>query len=420
MGFASSWLDERAIFPEIIKDPPDKKTGIIVVVPAFNEPCIEDMLDSLQRCNQPACSVEVIIVLNAPRESGRDILAANQVSLGRVEKWQSLNSSKFFRLYVFIADTSLFDRWGVGLARKTGMDEAVRRFDTIGRPDGVILNLDADCRVEINYFTTIYEDLLLRKDRSACSVYFEHPVAGSDFSEETYRSVCSYELHLRYIIQAVSYTGFPYAYHTVGSAMAVKALPYIKAGGMNRRQAGEDFYFIQKLVQAGGYFNLNTTTVFPSPRISSRVPFGTGAAITKMIGEGITELLSYDFTSFKDLKYFFSMVNDLCECRTEELSHYYGIMPEGLRSFVDESEWRSKIIEIRANTSGPVSFRKRFYSWFNMFKIIKYLNFVHSGLFIKTPVEGSAVQLLQEKGYNIGFKNSAELLGFYRKLDREN
>ena len=55
--------------------------------------------------------------------------------------------------------------------------------------------------------------------------------------------------------------------------MAVKALPYVKAGGMNRRQAGEDFYFIQKLVPSGGYFSLNSTTVYPSPRASDQGSF---------------------------------------------------------------------------------------------------------------------------------------------------
>jgi hypothetical protein len=48
---------------------------------------------------------------------------------------------------------------------------------------------------------------------------------------------------------------FSYAYHTVGSAMAVKAYQYVKVGGMNRRQAGEDFYFIQKLVHSGNFIN---------------------------------------------------------------------------------------------------------------------------------------------------------------------
>ncbi len=71
---------------------------------------------------------------------------------------------------------------------------------------------------------------------------------------------------------------------------------------MNRRQAGEDFYFIQKLVPAGGYFNLNLTTVFPSPRISSRVPFGTGVTISRMAEAGDDIFLSYNFKAFMELK----------------------------------------------------------------------------------------------------------------------
>ena len=40
MGFASAYLESRALFPEIIDEAPDKNTGIIVVVPAYNEPGI--------------------------------------------------------------------------------------------------------------------------------------------------------------------------------------------------------------------------------------------------------------------------------------------------------------------------------------------------------------------------------------------
>ena len=47
MGFASAYLEERALFPEIIKEAPDKNTGIIVVVPSYDEPGIAKLLDSL-------------------------------------------------------------------------------------------------------------------------------------------------------------------------------------------------------------------------------------------------------------------------------------------------------------------------------------------------------------------------------------
>ena len=46
--------------------------------------------------------------------------------------------------YIYVQAPSI-SGWGVGLARKTGMDEAVRRFNAINNPEGIILNLDADC-----------------------------------------------------------------------------------------------------------------------------------------------------------------------------------------------------------------------------------------------------------------------------------
>ena len=35
--------------------------------------------------------------------------------------------------------------------------------------------------------------------------------------------------------------------------MAVRADAYLRQGGMNRRKAGEDFYFLNKFMVLGGY-----------------------------------------------------------------------------------------------------------------------------------------------------------------------
>jgi len=417
MGFASAWLEDRAIFPEIIKEAPDKLTGIIVVIPAFDEPGISRLLDSLALCTEPKCKVEVIIVVNAPADATEESIYNNKLTTLNIESWKKENRNCFFRLFAFTADSSVRG-WGVGLARKTGMDEAVRRFSSIDNPEGVILNLDADCLVEKNYFVSIYNDLLIRKERAACSIYFEHPVSGKDFPEAVYRSITLYELHLRYYFQGLSYSGFPYVFHTVGSAIAVKALHYIKAGGMNRRQAGEDFYFIQKLVPAGGYFSLNSTTVYPSPRASFRVPFGTGASIGKLTSLTGSSLLTYNFMAFKELRTFFTGTEKYYDCSAEELNEYYKLLPEGLRLFVDEKEWIDKMLEISINTSGLSSFRKRFFGWFNMFRIVKYLNYVHQDYFKKMPVEVSSCELLDAIGINAGSKDPVGLLSLYRTLEK--
>lgn len=416
MGFASAWLNEKALFPEFIKEPPDPETGIIVVVPAYSEPGIADLLDSLAECSKPPCGVEIIVVVNAPADAPSGHLESNMAAIYNIESWKK-EHNPFFRLFVFNVEHG-FREWGVGMARKTGMDEALRRYDSIGNPEGVILSLDADCKISKNYFQSVSSELYVKKDKTACSLYFEHPLSGDDFTEESYDSITQYELHLRYLYQGLLYSGFPYVFHTVGSSMAVKALTYMKAGGMNRKQAGEDFYFIQKLIPSSGYFSLNSTTVYPSPRISFRVPFGTGASMEKLSRAQGSELLTYNPEAFRDLGLTFAMVNKLYECKSSETGILYSSLPSRIKLFSAEDEWTGKIIEIRNNTSGADSFRKRFFSWFNMFKVIKYLNFIHQESLSKIPVTLAAAELMKMRGRHIESNDTADVLVFYRSLEK--
>lgn len=417
MGFASGWLESGALFPVLIDEAPDIATGIIIVVPAFDEPDISELLDSLAVCKSPVCRTEVIIVVNAGLKASPEKLANNFRTLSEIEEWKERNAKCFFRTYALNLGQPSIKGWGVGLARKTGMDEALRRFNKINKPDGVIVNLDADCTVGDNYFVSLESELLGRKERKGCSIYFEHALSGNRFPEIIYTSVYQYELHLRYYYQALSYTGFPDVYHTVGSSIAVKCLTYVRAGGMNRREAGEDFYFVQKLVPAGGYFTLNSTTVYPSPRASERVPFGTGAAVGKMAAKNEKQLLTYNPEAFKDLRVLFGMTEALFEYKPDYTPKSYYLLPESLKQFFNEDEFAAKITEIRSNTSAPDSFRKRFFGWFNMFRIVKYLNFSHKSLFEKVPVLIAAEELLKIKGFEVKKEDKSDLLRVYRNLE---
>jgi hypothetical protein len=205
----------------------------------------------------------------------------------------------------------------------------------------------------------------------------------------------------------------------VGSAIAVKALAYVKAGGMNRRMAGEDFYFIQKLLPAGGFFNLNQTTVFPSPRSSARVPFGTGVTILRLTEGTKGTLLTYNLEAFIELKTLFSLIDKIFACANDDAEFAYHDLPPGIRQFTGMKEWRVKITEIKSNTSGIQSFRKRFFGWFNMFKIVKYLNSVHSSFLEKKPVNKCASELLKTIGRDFKSDNPAELLEVFRLLELE-
>jgi len=417
MGFATSWLDKRALFPEFINEPPDNQTGVIVVIPAYNEPDIADLLDSLVKCNEPGCKVEVIVIVNAPADAGPEISLSNKICISSIESWKRENKS-FFRLYYFDAGRPSIKGWGVGLARKTGMDEALRRFSSIGKPEGVIASLDADCTVKKNYFTELFSELYGNRHNKACSIYFEHPLTGNDFSPDIYDFIVQYELHMRYYIQGLKYAGFPFAFHTIGSSMAVKASSYEACGGMNRRQAGEDFYFIQKLMPPGGYFALNSTIVYPSPRESSRVPFGTGTAMSRLMDLSGKNFLTYNIEAFKELRYLFSLTGELYRSDKSEISKIRNSLPPGLETFLHEDEFLEAVTEIKENTSGIDSFCKRFFVWFNMFRIIKYMNHVSSGVFDKQAVMEQAPLLLEIIGKKTDYKTPQELLECYRSMER--
>ncbi|HVN58609.1 MAG TPA: glycosyltransferase family A protein [Bacteroidales bacterium] len=417
MGFASEWLKSGAVFPELIKEAPDNKTGIIVVVPAFDEPDITALLGSLKSCVPSSCGCEVIIVVNSSSDAGEQTILNNRVCVEKANQWKDCNDT-FFRLHIINIERAGIKGWGVGLARKAGMDEALRRFSRIGNPSGVIACLDADCTVSPDYFTAVEKELLLGPGRNACSICFEHPLAGGGHSPEIFTAIVQYELHLRYYIEALRYAGFPYLFHTVGSTMAVRALSYMKAGGMNRRQAGEDFYFVQKLVPAGGYFNLNSTTVFPSPRISARVPFGTGAAVGKMIKNGESILYTYNPGSFGDLKELFSLSLLFYDKAGHTTANLHKALPPPIRSFVTQEEYASKLEEIRTNTSSVDAFGKRFFSWFNMFRVVKFLNYSHNEAYRKVPVFEAAVDLMKRTGIETDGLSPERLLMFLRLLQK--
>lgn len=415
MGFASEYLESGALFPKLISEEPGQNTGLIVVIPAWNEPEIYRCLTSLAACRQPDTGVEVIVIVNAPPSASGDTGEINKATLESINGWKRDNQNPLFRLFVFDAGKPEIKGWGVGTARKAGMDEAVRRFDHINKPDGVVVSLDADCEVDSGYLVALWNGFGQNSGAGGCSVCFEHRLNEISDNEELVSAISQYELHLRYFVTALRFVGFPYPFHTIGSAMAVKAQRYVKAGGMNRRQGGEDFYFIQKLVAGDDFVNLSSTTVFPSARLSLRVPFGTGPVISRLLNGEDGIYYTYNPESLIALKKFFDL---------NISSAHLGDRPEfdqgiEISALVSTDEWREKYAEIRRNTASPKMFTKRFFSWFNAFKIVKYLNAVHPLHFEKIPVKEAATKLLMMSGLSDLPDSTADLLRLYRKRDRE-
>ena len=91
--------------------------------------------------------------------------------------------------------------------------------------------------------------------------------------------------------------------------------------------------------------------------------------------------------------------------------------PDSLGRFFGEEFIESVVPEIRQNSTAPESYRKRFFRWFNAFRLMKYLNFSRDKIYGAIPVETAARALLNEMGVAAENENTAELLRRYRQLD---
>jgi hypothetical protein len=240
---------------------------------------------------------------------------------------------------------------------------------------------------------------------------------GDEFDPFIYESINRYELHLRYYILSQRATGHPNVYHTVGSAFAVKAEAYCKCGGMNQRKAGEDFYFLQKLIDLGKFSECKKAVVYPSPRPSDRVPFGTGAAIqTALAGnEGIK---TYNPGLFEILQDFFNILPEVYHNYTSGKTNTPRNLHPVLAEWLETISFNERLNEILSNTSDETSFRKRFFRWFNMFRMMKFLN--HAGMtYPLQAVEDAATEFLSQRNLYRGEKTARELLLRYRELERQ-
>ncbi|MEN8927725.1 MAG: glycosyltransferase family 2 protein [Flavobacteriales bacterium] len=395
--------------PKITKVP-DENLGIIIVIPCHNEENVTRTLYSLKACSSSQCGVKTIIVINQSEIISEEIDAQNHKSEAEINTWKQENPS--FDVEVIFEKALSKKHAGVGLARKIGMDEAVNLFHQINK-DGIIVALDADCEVETNYLQEIERHFKKYPKTNGSSIRYAHPLQGEEYEEIIYQGIINYELHLRYYNQAMRYCGLPYGFHTVGSSMAVKSSAYQKQGGMNKRKAGEDFYFLQKIIELGNFTELNSTCVIPSPRISDRVPFGTGKAIGDWIASEELVYFTYDFTSFLMLKELIENISNIYN------RVGYIINSEVLLQFMKSIDFENKIEEIRENTTNYLNFEKRFFTFFNAFQVLKYVHFVRDNSLPTLPVKEEASKLLKlAYSQDCEKKSIIEILEIYRTIEK--
>lgn len=380
----------------------------IIIIPSYYEPDLEKTLNSLSQCRATKHITEVIIVLNCSIED-KDAQLFHQTQKKELEQRFSKNNKLIF--HFILVDNLPFKHAGVGLARKIGMDEAIRRFNEL-EYNGLLICLDGDCEVNKTYLTSLENFAIAPESYNTICLHFEHNL--SEEKDVTLKNgIIFYELFLRYYKECLSYCGFLYPYHTIGSSMAVKASIYCKAGGMNKRKAGEDFYFLSKIFPYGKIIELNTAIVYPSARISTRVPFGTGRAQQNFIEKKDEVYINYSFQSFKDLKLFLAI-------DFYKNSNVASAFPDSIKQFLIEVDFENKLQEIKNNTTTKEQFKKRFFDWFDGFMLLKYIHFSRDNHYPNNELLKEVGKLMVTDRTSLNLTSATEQLFQLRKNQIKN
>ena len=256
---------------------------------------------------------------------------------------------------------------GVGGARKAGMDSAVQ---TAGNVDElcrtVICSIDADTEISPEYFRKVIP--FVRGNGGAATIGFRHR-AGSDAVSQ--RAITEYERYLFRYVDKLKEASSPYAFFTIGSAFAVRGDAYVASGGMRVRQAGEDFYFLQAAAKRSKVVPLDEILVYPSPRVSSRVPFGTGPSVAELTAGGVLDELSDE--AFEEL-------GRLLTCAADENLKNPAAFRQNVSGRAEEfllkenffNVWE-KILKNLPDDAGRR--RKAFDDWFDGLKTLRFLHF---------------------------------------------
>ena len=388
MGFAEHYFRRYKALPPFFEDCPEETVGIIVIIPCIDDDFIFQTLASLESACPALTKIEVIVHVNSGEQTLTETVERNRIIFSGLKEKAMSGYYKNFKLLPVQTEGTIKKKAGVGFARKTAMDEAVRRFDAINKPDGLIVSLDADSLVAKDYFI----EIIKAKDNAKANCFtfqFQHHYDATVYPENVIQACKLYEIYLRYYRLSLKMFDFPFAIHTIGSCFAIRAEAYIKLGGMPPRQGGEDFYFLQKAVKMNPVFEVRKQIVYPSPRISVRVPFGTGPAVKHIVEKGKYKV--YNFELFFLLQAFYRQIPDLMLENKK--------IPTVLMDYIGVSRFDAILAECRRYSSSSDAFVKRMIDHFDSFFIVKFLNaFNQSDAYPLMDVMDAAEMLLRYYG----------------------
>jgi hypothetical protein len=333
----------------------------LIALPCCNEfDSLPETMKSLEK-TAPQDYSETLIIVNVNQRASMD----RQNNLATLEWLQNFDTPLQLAWLNHVNGSAAYgEKFGVGLARHQACSSGLPFIDN----QAPVISLDADSPVDPEYLQAIFTYLRENPEFQAGHVNFKHRHCGSEAEKQ---AVQVYEQHLKQHRQRLEEANSPHAWYAIGSTIVCTKEAYLKAGGYHcRRMAGEDFYLLQQLSKTGCKISMiEEAFVYPSDRVSDRVPFGTGKAVGDIIETG--NWLTYHPHCYRDLGRLLLAVE-------ENLGEAAGVIsekvPPGCKAWLRERNFEDIWPKLQANARDNEMLLQSFHEWLDAFQTLKLIH----------------------------------------------
>ena len=356
----------------------------VLVLPAYRES--PSLLQDLRQLPAGRGRALVILVLNRPDsdpdpQANCDLRGAAGEAIGQHEPAslplvQLNDHTDLFLLDLETLAGPTPRSQGVGLARKAGCDLALQWMLSGAISGNWICCMDADAALPREYF----EQLDGADTDAVAAVFpFRHVAQGSAASDV---ATALYELRLHHHVLGLEYAGSPYAFHSLGSCLAVRAHAYARVRGFPRRAGAEDFYLLNKVAKLGPVARLTGSCIRLQSRLSSRVPFGTGPAVRAIAAAGHPETapIFYHPHCYETLRALLASLPELAAVPARDMPGLLaaqGLAPAAAReahAALIALGLEQALAHCRRQGRSHAQFLRQFHQWFDAFRTLKFIH----------------------------------------------
>ena len=372
---------------------PNHSFGHALVIPVHAEG--RTIIQTLSSISNAAHPHLIILVLNARETDNDSIHTFNQESYDaicehyskaqKIAKNMSLHQHPRGTLLLvdhYSKEQRFKPKEGVGLARKIGSDIALSIWRSGLLLCPYINSSDADVLFPEDYFQQIL-DTSPKERHSAILYSFWHTPTPD--TPRLRRATALYEIKLRYYVLGLKYAQSPYAFHTVGSTLAIHANDYASVRGFPKRLAGEDFYILNKLNKIRPIKKSRGEALVIQGRHSNRVPFGTGKGIEEIEQKQDEECLFYSpeiFTKLRALQVALEKAAISATPNTETLLESLDHQTQESLAHLDL--WHG-IIDALQRGKDSKQRRENLHTYFDGFRTLKFIHVMRDSFFPSLP-----------------------------------